>query len=110
MHAQRSHATYLAGRGAHYLFTVKRNQPGLFAGSHPCPGGRSQQLMTPARGDTAVMSAAPSSHRRRRWAGLPSRRPGHPDHAPPQVPREEKVVHRDRLRDHIPRRHPGQPR
>ena len=31
MHAQRAHATYLAGRGAHYLLTVKRNQPGLFA-------------------------------------------------------------------------------
>jgi predicted transposase YbfD/YdcC len=30
MHAQRRHATYLAGRGAHYLFTVKRNQPALF--------------------------------------------------------------------------------
>ena len=31
MHAQRRHATYLASRGAHYLLTVKRNQPGLFA-------------------------------------------------------------------------------
>jgi predicted transposase YbfD/YdcC len=31
MHAQRRHATYLAGRGAHYLLTAKRNQPGLFA-------------------------------------------------------------------------------
>jgi predicted transposase YbfD/YdcC len=31
MHAQRSHATYLARRGAYYLLTVKRNQPGLFA-------------------------------------------------------------------------------
>ena len=31
MHAQRGHADYLAWRGAHYLFTVKRNQPGLFA-------------------------------------------------------------------------------
>jgi predicted transposase YbfD/YdcC len=31
MHAQRSHATYLAGRGAHFVLTVKRNQPGLFA-------------------------------------------------------------------------------
>ena len=31
MHAQRSHATYLAGRGAHYVLAVKRNQPGLFA-------------------------------------------------------------------------------
>ena len=31
MHAQRGHATYLAGRGAHFLLTVKRNQPGLHA-------------------------------------------------------------------------------
>ncbi len=31
MHAQRGHATYLAGRGARFLLTVKRNQPGLFA-------------------------------------------------------------------------------
>jgi predicted transposase YbfD/YdcC len=29
MHAQRDHATYLAGRGAHYLLTVKANQPTL---------------------------------------------------------------------------------
>jgi hypothetical protein len=26
MHAQRSHATYLAGRGAHFVLTIKRNQ------------------------------------------------------------------------------------
>ncbi len=31
LHAQRSHADYLARRGAHYLLTVKRNQPGLHA-------------------------------------------------------------------------------
>jgi predicted transposase YbfD/YdcC len=32
LHAQRAHARYLAGqRGAHYLITVKRNQPGLHA-------------------------------------------------------------------------------
>jgi predicted transposase YbfD/YdcC len=31
LHAQRSHARYLAGRGAHYLLIVKRNQPGLHA-------------------------------------------------------------------------------
>jgi predicted transposase YbfD/YdcC len=29
LHAQREHATYLHGRGAHYLLTVKGNQPGL---------------------------------------------------------------------------------
>jgi predicted transposase YbfD/YdcC len=31
LHAQRDHATYLAGRGAHYLLIVKRSQPGLHA-------------------------------------------------------------------------------
>jgi predicted transposase YbfD/YdcC len=31
LHAQRSHAGYLAGRGAHYLLIIKRNQPGLRA-------------------------------------------------------------------------------
>jgi predicted transposase YbfD/YdcC len=29
LHAQRGHATWLHGRGAHYLVTVKGNQPGL---------------------------------------------------------------------------------
>lgn len=29
LHTQRSHADYLLGRGAHYLFTVKTNQPTL---------------------------------------------------------------------------------
>jgi predicted transposase YbfD/YdcC len=31
LHTQREHAEYLARAGAHYLFTVKRNQPGLHA-------------------------------------------------------------------------------
>jgi predicted transposase YbfD/YdcC len=31
LHAQREHAAYLAGRGAHYLLIIKRNQPGLHA-------------------------------------------------------------------------------
>jgi predicted transposase YbfD/YdcC len=31
LHAQRAHAEYLTGRGAHYLITVKGNQPGLHA-------------------------------------------------------------------------------
>jgi len=29
LHTQHEHATGLTGRGAHYVFTVKRNQPGL---------------------------------------------------------------------------------
>jgi predicted transposase YbfD/YdcC len=31
LHAQREHARYLARHGAHYVITVKRNQPGLHA-------------------------------------------------------------------------------
>ena len=31
LHAQREHARYLHRRGAHYVITVKRNQPGLHA-------------------------------------------------------------------------------
>jgi len=31
MHAQRTHAEYLHGRGAHFVLTVKRNQPKLYA-------------------------------------------------------------------------------
>jgi predicted transposase YbfD/YdcC len=31
LHTQREHASYLHGRGAHYLFTVKPNQPTLHA-------------------------------------------------------------------------------
>src|SRR5215470_11236628 len=31
LHTQRGHARYLARRGAHYVITVKRNQPGLYA-------------------------------------------------------------------------------
>ena len=59
LHAQRVHAGYLARRGAHYLITVKGNQPGLRAGSPPCPGGRSPSLMTSARKATAAPDGAP---------------------------------------------------
>ena len=31
MHAQKDTATYITSRGGHYVFTVKANQPGLFA-------------------------------------------------------------------------------
>lgn len=45
MHAQRGHATYLAG-AAHFLLTIKRNQPGMLPRWRRCPGARSQSLMT----------------------------------------------------------------
>jgi hypothetical protein len=31
MHTRRAHVTYLSARGAHYLLTVKGNQPTLLA-------------------------------------------------------------------------------
>ena len=37
LHAQRSHAQYLHERGAGFIFTVKHNQPGLFAALDALP-------------------------------------------------------------------------
>ena len=37
LHCQREHATYLHQRGAGYVFTVKHNQPGLFAALDALP-------------------------------------------------------------------------
>jgi predicted transposase YbfD/YdcC len=111
MHAQRGHATYLAGRGAHYVLTVKRNQPGLFAQLAALPWrqvpaaddtrerghGRDERRVMKV---TAVAAGLAFPHaaqaiqivRRRRISG------------------EEEMVPRDRLRDHVPDRYPGQPR
>ena len=40
MHTQVRHATYLTGRGAHYLLTVKRNQPTLHRQLRDLPWAR----------------------------------------------------------------------
>jgi DDE_Tnp_1-associated/Transposase DDE domain len=60
MHAQRGHATYVAGRGAHYVLTVKRNQPGLFAQLAALPWHQVPVAHQSSEPGTAVMSAAPS--------------------------------------------------
>jgi hypothetical protein len=57
MHAQRGHATYLAGRGAHFLPTSRATSQACPPGSRPCPGARSRPLMTPAGEATAALSA-----------------------------------------------------
>jgi predicted transposase YbfD/YdcC len=57
-HAQRAHAEYLAGqRGAHYLITVKRNQPGLHA----------QLAALPWRQVPAAHDAREKGHGRAGW-------------------------------------------
>ena len=59
LHAQRSHAEYLHRRGAHYLLSVKRNQPGLHASSPPCPGATCRSPIPSGNAGTAAPSGAP---------------------------------------------------
>jgi hypothetical protein len=61
LRAQKAHADYLVlQRGAHYLLTVKGNQPGLSTQPRRCPGNRFP-LLTPApTGRTAASKSAPS--------------------------------------------------
>lgn len=58
LHAQRAHAEYLAGqRGAHYLITVKGNQPGL----------RAQLAALPWRQIPVAQDAREKGHGRAEW-------------------------------------------
>lgn len=60
MHAQRGHAEYLHDRGAHYLLTVKRNQPTLHARLAALPWTK-----VPIAHDTRE-----TGHGRREWRTL----------------------------------------
>jgi predicted transposase YbfD/YdcC len=74
MHAQRGHAIYLHGRGAHYLVTVKGNQPGprpaqsAVLGRRPGRAHRGRPRPRP-RGKTH-----PQGRHRHRGPGLPHAR------------------------------------
>ena len=110
MHAQRGHATYLAGRGAHYLFTVKRNQPGLFAQLAALPWrqvpvahqsrerghGREERRILKV---TAVAAGLAFPHAAQAIQIMRRR----------LAQRNKEMVPRDCLRDHLADRHPGQP-
>jgi hypothetical protein len=63
MHAQREHAAYLHGRGAHYLLTVKGNQPGLRGQLRALPwkdvpAGHTQAGRAHGRTEKRVLKAA----------------------------------------------------
>jgi predicted transposase YbfD/YdcC len=60
MHAQRGHADYLHARGAHYILTVKRNQPHLHA----------QLAALPWRDVPAAHEARERGHGRAEWRTL----------------------------------------
>lgn len=85
MHAQVDHARFLiAEKGAHYVFTVKGNQPGLLQaiedladGSFSPSGPADQQGARPDRNPHH-----PGQHGTPGLSGLPARRPGLPN--PPQ--------------------------
>jgi predicted transposase YbfD/YdcC len=68
LHAQRDHATYLAGRGAHHLLIVKRNQRGLHA-QLACLPWRDVPVAYQAR-ERGHGAAHPEGHRRRPRPGL----------------------------------------
>src|SRR4051794_6291375 len=50
LHTQREHAAYLRGRGAHYLFVVKRNQPTLYAALAVLPWSQVDRQLRRQRG------------------------------------------------------------
>ena len=65
LHTQREHADYLHARGAHYLFTVKRNQPTLHTALARLPWAQVERQLRRQRGhgraetrSIAVLAAA----------------------------------------------------
>jgi hypothetical protein len=94
LHAQRGHANYLiTQRGAHYVITVKRNQPGPAR-----PARQAALAASPRRLPDAGQRPRPGrtahreDHRGGRRAGLPARGPGHPDRAAPATAEQQEVV------------------
>jgi len=59
LHAQRAHAGYLARRGAHYLITVKGDQPACAPARRPALAAGPPSLMTAARKAAAAPDGAP---------------------------------------------------
>jgi len=59
IHAQRAHVDYLVvQRRAHYVLTVKRNQPHLHDQMKRCPGGSSRSDLTRTNEATGATSGA----------------------------------------------------
>ena len=112
LHCQKEHAKYLVEqRGAHYLLTVKGNQPTLrkqLAGLPwaNVPITHTQHDRSHGRVEKRTLKVV-TDHRR---DPVPARRAGHPGH--PQGPQTQhpQVAHRNRLRRHRPDRRPGPPR
>ena len=60
LHCQRDHVTYLAERGAHWILTVKGNQPSLHAATdRPALAGRARRRPATPTAVTAAARSAP---------------------------------------------------
>ena len=84
MHTQREHASYLLGRGAHYIVIVKGTRRSSASSSNPFPGRRSRSRAAPTTPATAAVRSAASRSAREQPA-LSRRPPGHPAQAPPNA-------------------------
>ena len=74
LHTQRGHADYLIGRGAHYLLTVKANQPRLLARLRQLPWAQMPVAdQTSGKAHGRVESPHRQDHLRRRRVGLSPR-------------------------------------
>ena len=83
LHTQREHVEQLHRRGAHWVLSVKGNQPRLRRQLATLPVARGRGV-APQRRDRARTSGDPhpqGRHRRRRDR-VPARGPGHPGHPP----------------------------
>lgn len=104
LHCQRGHADYLHRRGAHYLFTVKGNQPSLRRRWPGCRG-RTPPACSTAMPDTAAESPArsrSSTWRARQKPAIPARRTGDQGGPPTPCARSPQAVGGDGVRDHLP--------
>jgi predicted transposase YbfD/YdcC len=110
LHAVRSHAEYLHGRGAHYVLTVKPNQKALHTQLATLPWAQiSVAYQSKNRGhtrrETRTLKKTQWQTRPAGGKGLlfPSAQQGHPDHPHPNraQPRQGQAQHRDRVRDHL---------
>jgi len=110
LHTQRGHAEYLTGRGAHYLFTVKGNQPTLYAQLKALPWRDIPAVdVTKRQRPRPAGVAHREGHRSVRRDRISARPTRDPDHSPPEATDRPEVEDRDRLRDHRPRPDPDPP-
>jgi hypothetical protein len=105
LHTQREHAEYLHRRGAHYLFTVKRNQPTLHAALAALPwaavGRQLRRQSGHGRAETARSRCWPPTVRPASTA-CSARRAGDAGDPQPHRESDRQTLAGGRLRDHLP--------